>query len=77
MKIVIIEWLDANAADGWTNMKKARSHPLAECFSVGYIVRRNFRQITLAQSISSDKGDTCDALISIPTSCIKSIKELK
>ena len=77
MKLVKIEWLDANAADGWVSRARARTHPLAKCSTVGYVIKRNYRQITVAQSISTDKGDTCDAIISIPTSCIQSIKELE
>ena len=73
-KIVEVNWVDANGNDGWVSLKRAQTHNLAPTNSIGYIIKKNKRQITIAQSIS---GDAVDMILSIPASCIKSIKELK
>jgi len=75
MKLVKIEWVDANFSDGWVSKTKARTHQLAQCTTVGFVVKKNFKQITVAQSISND--NSFDSIMSIPIKCVKSIKDIQ
>lgn len=72
--IVKVDWLDSSMEHGWQRPNKD-SGGVTPCQSVGYIIRKNKREITLAQS----KGNTGNVseLISIPMSCVKEIKTLE
>ena len=76
MKIVRVLWEDSAGLEGWVNSKTSRRHTAAKCSTVGFLVKKNFREVTLSQSVCSDNDDRY-AIFSIPMSCIKSIKELK
>ncbi len=72
--IVKVDWIDSCTEHGWQRASK-NSGGLIRCTSVGYIVRKNKREITLAQSKSS-MGNVGE-LISIPMTCVKEIKTLE
>jgi hypothetical protein len=75
MKKVEIEWVDTNSDHGWVKRKRATNHHIAECSTIGYLLKRNYKEIVVAQSKSGI--DDFDHLYAIPMCCVKSIKELK
>lgn len=72
--IVKVDWIDSATEGGWQKKCKT-SGGVCTCYSVGFVIRRNKRELTLAQS-KSEFGNIAE-VISIPTSCIKSIKQLE
>lgn len=74
-KIVEIEWEDAYHNAGWTWKSRARKEDgIARCRTVGYLLKSNFREVTVYQS-SSD-SDNIDSTMSIPKKCIKNLRYL-
>ena len=74
MKIVLIEWVDSNLFHGWVD-KDGESFGVAECKSVGFLLKKHRSEITLA--LSRSKQDQVSQCITIPRGCVKSIEVLK
>lgn len=71
--IVQVDWKDAASVSGW---RKNDTEPgLANCTSIGFLLNREPRHITLAGSLSNDDhhGDA----ISIPRAWIQRIKVIR
>ena len=65
--LVEVEYLDSSTSGGW-QQKKDINHEPAFCRTVGYLIKKTRRSLTLAQSI----GDTndVDAIWRIPRGAI-------
>lgn len=78
--LVIVTWVDANSSYGWRDPEDMRMNSgLQECTSVGFMVVYNRKYISVAQSHNALEGHGSHwaDLISIPRSCIQSIKILR
>ena len=74
-RIVSIEWEDSYHDSEWLGRETARERCRpAKCKTVGYLLKSNFREVTVFQS-KSDSGHITDTM-SIPKKVIKSIKYL-
>jgi hypothetical protein len=74
---VEVEFFDSCASGRWRTVADHRkdSHP-SLCRSVGYLLERTARHVTVAQSISSNSQDVADTM-SIPLAAVRSIKRLR
>lgn len=80
MKLLLVEWLDSSSGRGWQTLddvKKNAADPLF-CRSVGWLVERNRKQITIASSLSGEKNPgiriNASGDISIPLKCVVRVK---
>lgn len=73
--IVLITWRDATALqDGyWEAFKTAKRHTAAKAHTVGFLVRRTKRQITVMQSFHKQGAG---GVFTIPTDWVTRIKVL-
>ena len=79
--IIEVFWLDANCSEGWQSIEDVDYKNLSELLdkkSVGYLLKKTDKFISIAQSYDSDKkGGQCDNIMTIPKSCIKKIRSIK
>jgi hypothetical protein len=68
--IAVVEWEDSSCGEGWHSV--GADDGLAQCVTVGVVVRNNRKCITLVQSLAST-GEQNNSF-SIPRGCIASIK---
>jgi hypothetical protein len=83
MKLLIVEWEDSSSFDGWNSLEYLREQNgmALLCRSVGWLVGRNSKTITLAGSLSGEKNPGCRVKgsgdISIPVKCVTRITEIR
>lgn len=76
MKRVTVRWVDSASTPGW-NLLRDGDYGIIECESTGYLVESNRKRVTVAMSVQlPGKTRACD-LMSIPRSCVRSIKAVK
>ncbi len=75
MRLVLIEWHDANSVDGWVSDAHLENMAPTSIRSVGWIKRRTKREIVLVSHMSDDKDR--GAIWTIPTGCVTKITSLK
>ena len=81
-KWVMVEWEDITHHTGWRDAQgaKGRATP-ATCRSIGAIIRRDDKQISLVQTINPNPpelgGDDVLGILAIPIGCVKKITVLK
>ena len=73
-KILKVEWIDACSYHGWDRMDQ--KHQLSPCESVGFLVGRNKKQISIAQSVDHHCNNWSCVQV-IPMSCVRRIRILK
>jgi len=73
-KIVLITWLDSNFEHGWLSIDQV-SGVLISTYSVGFVVVEEKEKISIAQNRS--EINTFMGVMTIPKSCISSIKEMR
>lgn len=74
MKLLLVTWLDACTDEsGWKPLDKIASQKPMRVKSVGWLVKRTRKHLTLVGSIVADH---CDGDITIPRGMILSEKEL-
>ena len=73
--IVEILWEDACSLSGWDNIETYKNHTAMPVKSVGYLIKRNKKCITLAGTQALDEG-FCQG-ITIPLSWMKQIRTLQ
>lgn len=73
--LTLVEWLDIVAQVGWEDIThECKVHP---CFSIGWLLSEDEKQIVLASTISSVDGETqTNNRIVIPKATITSQKVL-
>lgn len=58
VKLTLIYWEDAiSPTYGWTDINEVDS-TLAECVSVGFVIKENNKTITIVSSLTGDKENT-------------------
>ena len=70
---VIVEWMDSCEKHGWTNVKDAASK--TRIVSVGLLVKKNKKEITISTSYCRAFGTVCSPL-TIPRTAITKMKKL-
>jgi hypothetical protein len=73
--LVLVEWVDSHRSEGW-HAWEPRTEPLV-CRSVGYLVRRNRRAVTVAASVTREETAQRCGEITIPTCAIRKVRRLK
>jgi hypothetical protein len=72
-----IEWVDSCSSKGWgTRDYHIKDYAESHCRTIGYLVERTKKAISLAQSLSDDTKNLADVM-SIPVVSIKKVKILK
>lgn len=74
MEKVLVEWLDSNTVHGW-DMSDGSDRSVAHCSSVGFLLREDDEQVTIAQSIST-LGSVMNTL-TIPRPAVVRMKILR
>ena len=74
LKIILIEWEDSNVIHGW-RPNDCSKDDIAHCRTVGIVKAEDKKKITIALG-ESDCGSVLET-ITIPKSCITSIKGVK
>lgn len=72
---VEVTWIDSITHGGWGDASLALEHEVANCKSVGYVLKKDEVTLSLIQSISDD-NDQVSELICIPIVAIQEIVEL-
>jgi len=74
-KPVYVEWDDSHVTSSWQNSEE-RDYPLCPIETLGWLIKKDRRSISVAQSWDTDNhGYTCD-VITIPRGCIRKIQEI-
>ena len=74
MKIVLVEWVDANAHSGWYHKEHIHEEHASNCATIGVLLKDNDKDIIVALNISgASYGDT----MSIPKCSIKRLRTLR
>ena len=73
-RLVLIDWEDSNFEHGWLSIDQVTGI-LITTESVGFIIFEDETRISIAQNKSGI--DTFMGIITIPKSCIKSIRQLR
>lgn len=68
-RIVEIDWVDSYHDSDWVSRHYARkNHGVSKCKTTGYLLKSNFREVTVFQS-KADNGHITD-MMSIPRKAI-------
>ena len=74
-KVEVI-WHDAATCGGWRSLKRYQDEEsLIECRAVGYMTKKNKKEVQVVQQISKP-GSASDA-VTIPIHSVKKIKRLR
>ena len=74
MKLVLVEWLDSNAVNGWHPKQQFQNDGISKCQSVGILMKETPKEIALVLNLS---GELWSDAIYIPKSCITRMRQLK
>jgi hypothetical protein len=74
MKLVAIEWIDSCHLPGWVGKEEAEEAGISECTSVGLIIRKDKKEVVIAQSYS-DTGNYAE-ITSIPVCSVVKITDI-
>ena len=77
MKILSIEWLDAQSnGETWSSIKDAQKEKISLALTVGYLIAETEESITLSLSLDNE-NNMCGAYMVIPKINIKKKRILK
>lgn len=71
-RLVRVEWLDSRIVPGWNEGGEYDNPPM---YTVGYLTRRTKKNVFLAGTWDSDKGNYADVSC-VPVGCVVSIVDL-
>lgn len=71
----IVKWRDSAATRGWRSIDDPAHNEVAEITSIGWLVGKTSKTLTITTSISGG-GNVMDAL-SIPVECVTKMERLK
>lgn len=77
---VFIEWEDSCCASGWKDDSQLSELDASECASVGWVVRKTSRSLTLAPHVGLNHGvvlSQTNGHMMIPLSAIRRVVKLK
>ena len=72
---VLIDWKDANHRSGWKHDHD--EHEVAQCRTVGWVMRKDDSSVVVAQTRSTDDDGPFADAIAIPTKTITRMRRLK
>lgn len=73
-KLILVEWIDSCTTDNdWKDTTKSKG--VAECISVGFLVKKTKEYIILFPNLTKDSNLGCND-ITIPVGCIIKITKL-
>ncbi len=78
-KLVEIEWEDSRLPTSeWQFIKNANISTICKCKTVGYLIKRTNKKITVAQSIGDLNSNLSQAngIMTIPACCVIDVKEI-
>lgn len=75
LKMVRVEWDDSCSDDSWMKSGKAHEHTVSHCTSIGFLFKKDRRQLCLARDTSDQ--NSFGSLMSIPRKCVTRLIELK
>jgi hypothetical protein len=64
MQVVEVEWVDSCYHQGWQDTDIAKNKQVSRCSSVGYVIRDDKDQLTIAQGMTSN--DNVGDMVAIP-----------
>lgn len=73
--IVEVDWTDSSSVGRWKSREEYLAYDPLMCRSVGYLLVKDKRKVTLLQSLA-EHGDMADATV-IPRACITRMRRLK
>ena len=71
--VVLVVWEDAHSEDAWTSLEDLDTRPLS-CQTVGYLVQKTKRVVTVSSTLSED-GQACCTL-HIPRAWVRELRYL-
>ena len=74
MRLVEVKWVDSAFNQGW-RLKYDSDTSISECKTVGYLIKKNKKQLVIAMNVNDDGG--YGEAMAIPIECVKSIKKVK
>lgn len=74
MRLVQVKWVDSALNIGWKS-RYSKETSISKCKTVGYLVKKNKKQLVIAMSVN-DSGGYSEAM-AIPIECVKSVKGVK
>lgn len=74
LPLVIIDWLDANTASGWTDLKDIKS-AATKVRTVGWLLKQDETNLVVFSSYTED--DAAGEVTTIPAPWVQSIKTLR
>lgn len=74
MRLVEVKWVDSALNIGWKS-EYSKETSISQCKTVGYLIKKNKKQLVIAMNIN-DSGGYSEAM-AIPIGCVKSIKKVK
>lgn len=74
--LVQVTWIDITSVTRWESLQHHQQQEPLDCVSVGYVIRSDKKQMTIAQTLCLSNGDVTESLV-IPRSVIRNIKVLK
>ncbi len=76
-RLVEIEWDDASTSKfGWENISVYRTQEVVTCRSVGYLIRKDAKQVVIVQTQAGNQNDVMRE-IAIPRGMVKKIKWIR
>jgi hypothetical protein len=76
MKIVEVQWVDAQSSDEWQTVAHATADELPIITTVGYLLRHDKTTISVAMQLDT-KNDKTSMVMTIPSSWIKKLRTLR
>lgn len=73
--LLVVEWDDITTDNGWKSEDKDYADLIVHCYSVGWKLKSNRRNLVISNMRSDDGG--CDKREIIPRGCIRSIRRLE
>ena len=74
LKKIEITWIDSTWIGGWSNGDRCKKYGVSNCRSVGYLVRKDKKEILIGQSYD-DNGNIGNITV-VPISQVKGIKNV-
>lgn len=73
-QIVEVRWQDASTRSAWGSVEEYSTHGVAECISVGYLLKHGSDKLLIVQTQADDEA--CNSAIAIPATWVRSIRLL-
>ena len=78
LRFVEIHWLDAVVSDSWAYLQNAPDVAVAECFTRGWVVKEDDRQVIVCATLGTNSDSLVDGIntsIAIPRGMITKMED--